>query len=156
MTLMPNDTPMPERGFDGERAVFDLDALSDHQIALLGHALQCELNLRFDEGSSGTAASGEVDRLLDDFTRSVGRLAQRSPQRVRGLLRGWANGDDPDMRIVAAYCAVDVAYVDYELALTVLFAAARDESLDAAYLCASKIAEALPPQQAADFQQRWR
>ena len=93
---MTSEVVRPEVNPTPETPIFDFGAMTDDQVDVLSHALQLELDYRYDnhEDWVNHPQVNAADTLIDLFTKSMGVFAERNFDRAKALVYGWATSQN--------------------------------------------------------------
>jgi len=145
-----------EREAIPEYQLFNLDAMTDEQIAITGRAYLAESDRVIKRGNPEAvdAVQEILNQLSDDFVR----LMRCSPDRARNLISGLVVGATDEEhrydRELAITWAAHTAPVDYEFAKRTILSLRDTDAADLIYDQIS-IGSYLTPEQYADFEDAW-
>ncbi|WP_406176086.1 hypothetical protein [Streptomyces sp. NBC_00996] len=152
MTNEKSQPPVqPEREVEPRVGLFNIEAMSDEQVTLMARSL-----------AAMSDTLGEIDTqnacnaMLEGLGADVRSLAQRNPERVKGLVETTMRSDCPSDQELAAYAVAGLIDHDYSFtreALVYLYCDTQDSyASEAAYNAICKLAnERLTAEQRADF-----
>lgn len=152
-----NQVPQPEIARQPEVSAFNLDLLSDEQVAVIARALGELAEQANQDDDDDDAVVQVADTVLNVLEADIGNLIDRDVERGRGLLAFLASGQNRFEREMAAYCTPALAVHDYAAASEMLFQLYNDDEIsDVAVHAATQLTRRVSPEQAADFDTRLR
>jgi hypothetical protein len=152
-----------------QAGLFNLSAMSDEQITMLGrvldqgHERMADENARLPQQEQVSMETAAI--LLDHLGADIALMATTSPERGKAFLSRLANSDNLYDRNLAAASAVPLALSgDYEFARNVLFNAYRNDlsqGTDLEGMADARVKDLIEllrhtrPDQAVDLERQW-